>query len=497
MQRPLPVNAFLSTVGLSLLLTAAAQAAICTSPVANCFDSGSCDDADPARCAVCAEGYVTNMFRSGDVDGTQCCSSDWCVACDDAHDGRCLECVPGFYLSDDGVCRVCDKPGCTCSASGEDCLSCDNIVADFYAGLKSFVTGVDGQARCCYPGCADCVAAYDAGSDTYDAYCTMCEPTHVFVSHPDGGQCISCSNYVIDCAECADYDGTNATCNSCDPGFRLDAESNTCEACNTTAGTGCGRCTADVGVCVACKLGHHAANDENGALIGCFACIADRCLQCQADILFCEVCEAAYTGTACGACADGYGGNPVEFCEPCPQFCATCDGEFQCTECVAGSYFTVTGACTPLLLPGGTCDLVKYPNHTDCGSAQCLDTVCCSRADENCVACSTEDGTCTECAAGFDVSQVNGTCAVPGSTSEVPETTEAPTSNETTEAPTSNETTEEQTEPTDESTEEPEASTNDTNAPDHNDTTAPTDELGSAPAVTVVTVILSIAAILA
>jgi hypothetical protein len=413
-------------------------------------DCGQCSDQIPARCSNCREvdnshcqhcdgGYHPNFNRAYDVDGSQCCSDELCVNCD--HDGKCLECLAGWYADADGACHVCDKPGCTCSSAGDDCLSCDSYFGLSYQ-LNYYVTGQDGEARCCYEGCTDCSVMWDdpsSGNWVFNGSCTQCDEDRFLESNNDDEHhCVQCDWYVSGCAACTaeEVDGSQAvTCTACLPGYRYNADTKACDMCFTPY-DGCGKCEADISVCEGCQSHYHEVrNESSGALLECLECDHWACSQCHEAPTVCDECKTGYqlreyqdeegaNHTDCGACAEGYGGNPEDSCLPCPRFCAQCDEALECHECSEGYYLTALGHCTPLLLPGGTCDPVKYPNHTDCGSAQCLNAVCCAWYDEYCLSCSEEHGWCKECADGYELNG-NSTCDVavaPGSDEPVPST---------------------------------------------------------------------------
>jgi hypothetical protein len=381
-----------------------------------------CREDDNSRCQQCAEGYHPNYYQAYDVDGSQCCSDEFCVNCN--RDGRkCLECLAGWYADADGVCRLCDKPGCTCFAAGDDCLSCDSYFGLYYQ-LNHYVTGQDGEARCCYGGCTDCSLMWDdtsSGNWVINGSCTQCDAGRYLQSNGDEHHCVQCDWTGSGCAACTAGGGSQAvTCTACFPGYRYNANTKACGMCFAPF-YGCGKCDADISVCEGCKSRHHEVRNElTGALLGCTECEHWGCLRCSAAPTVCDECarghrlrehqdEEGENHTDCGACAEGFGGNPVESCMPCPRYCAKCDEALECHECSKGFYLTVRGYCTPLLLPGGTCDPVKYPNHTDCGSAQCLNAVCCAWDDEYCLSCSEENGLCKECADGYELNG-NSTC---------------------------------------------------------------------------------------
>jgi ribosomal protein L33 len=376
--------------------------ACCATADKNCLLCSASD----GSCWECAAGYYPSVSRAGYVVGEACVSGYPCVTWN-WHDGFCTECLAGWYADSHGSCQVCEKPGCSCSSAGNDCLNCDNLVAWAYS-LGHYVTGQDGKARCCYEGCSDCSVTWnDTSVDVWtinNVSCSECEADWYHETDSRGtGICANCGYYVDGCAECTVLDAEGfrtVTCTACLPGRRFNRDDAVCEGCQSHY--------------------HEVRNELTGALLECLECDHRACLHCRAAPSVCDECETGYqlrkyqdeegaNHTDCGACAEGYGGNPEDSCLPCPRFCAQCDEALECHECSEGYYLTALGHCTPLLLPGGTCDPVKYPNHTDCGSAQCLNAVCCAWYDKNCVACSTGNGWCKECAAGY-IRRSNGTC---------------------------------------------------------------------------------------
>jgi hypothetical protein len=313
----------------------------------------NCWEGDYGRCEWCEEGYYPNINRSYVADGTHCCAGLPCVKCD--ADGKCMECLSGWYADANGSCQVCERPGCSCSSAGNDCLNCDSYIG-LGSGLNHYVTGQDGEARCCFPGCSDCTATWNDTAINHwkinTVSCSHCEADWYHETDPDGAEiCVDCRYYVPGCATCSaeEHEGERTvTCSACGPRWRYNEDTKVCDLCNVTY-DGCGKCDDDVYVCEACQPYYHEVHGDDDAVSDCVPCDHWACMHCGEGPEVCDQCEPGYklreyqdeegyNYTDCGACADGWGGNPDYICLRCSEYCDKCDVGLLCYECADGYY---------------------------------------------------------------------------------------------------------------------------------------------------------------
>jgi hypothetical protein len=313
----------------------------------------NCWEGNYARCEWCEDGYYPLVNRSYLVDGSYCCQGYPCIECD--AEGKCAACLVGWYLNANGSCQVCEKPGCSCSSAGNDCLNCDNFIAMSYS-LGHYVTGQDGEARCCYEGCAGCSVTWNDTSinvwEINNVSCTHCEANWYQETDEYGAViCANCGYYVDGCAACTaeEVDGSQAvTCTACLPGYQYNADTKHCDACAVTY-DGCGKCDGDIEICEECQPYYHEMYGVGDAISECVPCDHWACKQCHEAPNVCDECDQGYklrtyqdeegdNYTDCNACADGWGGNAEYFCLRCSEYCAKCDVGLLCYECADGYY---------------------------------------------------------------------------------------------------------------------------------------------------------------
>jgi len=380
------------------------------SPDDTCPSDLACDSSQQCKALL---GHACTSFSE--------CASGQCtdgVCCNTACNGTCQVCNlaakrgtcspvpkdiedPPTCVSDDVTPRACDGTG-TCGAgkraAGKPCT----------AGVQCQSTYcVDGF--CCGSACN--TACYTCGKAGSEGSCT-----YIAVGYPDHSATTPCDSPNQSCngsGTCSTAKKPNgAAC----PGGASDCASNFCVdqvCCNN----------ACLGTCMACDV---AGNEGTCAFAAAGRQDLNATMPCM-GANYCDgtgVCASGLkpngstcaAGTECGStfCADGV------CCEQsCTAACYTCatSGNGKCvgviagatdsnatTKCESPNYCTALHECTAGLKPNGaTC-----VNDTDCGSAHCVDKVCCETAcsggSNTCRVCNspTALGKCVYAAAGSD-----------------------------------------------------------------------------------------------
>ncbi|ESU42289.1 Variant-specific surface protein [Giardia duodenalis] len=393
-----------------------------TKGVANCNTCQAPNNAGPATCSACQDGY----YKDSNGACTQC-NTNSCLTCETSAT-QCTSCPEGKYLNGntcvDGTSNSCgansyaDKRTWTCKACSEiaGCTECaynDNLggpVCSTCSSPNNLVkTAIDGTTTCVAE--AQCAALNTDGTHFLNQAknkCLLC--SDITTDASDNG-----NTGVANCKTCQKAaDGTNPTCSEC-----LDGYFSASGAC-TKCAANCATCTsADMSTCTVCLPGYFLKTDgsnkecvpcdnvDKGGREGCSTCSntnAFKCTKCKPNyqqsgsspVTCTKTCEdpTACGGTA-GSCKaavlDDKGvfhyycslcGDPTTF--PINGLCTkdnngnTCkDGV--CTQCADG-YFLYMGGCyntqtTPgslmcTVAAGGICttptgQYFKIPGATD------------------------------------------------------------------------------------------------------------------------------------
>jgi hypothetical protein len=373
-----------------------------------CVDGSECDS------EICQNDVCCDTFCFGD-----------CVACSEAagaeQDGTCgptagLSCVNNFNCAEVDICS--DQGLCLADPAEEICPITECLENNFCGKGTCFETPVDDGTLC------------SNGGTCQGGICIPPDPLENGETCTNGIQCLSgeCWDEVCcdtacfgQCQACAiatgaDEDGTCAPVNDGDScgkgGTCLDGECANLlpdgESCEDGAECNSGNCVDDVccdttcsGLCVACS--ESAGGQEDGVCVeledGAACGQGGTCEAGECDTLLPngEACEQE------DECESDYCVDDVCCNTPCAGECTACDG-------------AQPGTCQPVedgtACEGGTCGdglcVLDSPKELgepceaaeECGSGQCVDSVCCDSAcDGECDACSTaqgaaEDGTC-------------------------------------------------------------------------------------------------------
>jgi MYXO-CTERM domain-containing protein len=316
----------------------------------------------------CADGVCCNS----DCNGTcqQCTVAGKVGTCSPVPSG--LE-DPPTCASDDLTPRTCDGTG-TCTTgkrtTGKPCTAGAQCTSSFC---------VDGF--CCNSNCANtCYACNKTGAEGNCSVIQVGQQDHSATTTCDGP-----TKYCSGSGTCAmDKKPNGQACpngnSDCGSGFCVEGV-----CCNSTCLGTCQSCTVagSEGTCVNSSPGQQDPNATT-------PCTGSN---------YCDgtgVCTSGLkaNGSACGGatqCGSGYCQDGVCCEEACTAACYTCaaSGNGKCTGVVAGgtdsnaatkceapNFCTALHECTSGLKPNGaTC-----ANDSDCGSAHCVDKVCCESA---------------------------------------------------------------------------------------------------------------------
>jgi hypothetical protein len=396
---------------------------------------------DPTQQCKALAGHTCTSFSdcaSGHCADGVCCNTDCngtCQQCNLAGKlGTCSPTPNGIEdpptcMSDDLNPRACDGSG-VCAAgkrtTGKPCT----------AGVQC-TSGYCVDGFCCNSSCAN--TCYTCGKAGSEGSCTV-----ISVGAQDHSATAPCDGPMQYCSgsgTCSTNKKPNGGlcpngATDCGSGFCIDG------VCCATACTGnCQSCAVpgSEGSCVFSRAGEQDTNATT---------------PCTGAGMFCDgtgVCQSGKkaNGATCSAAADcgsNYCVDGVCCEEACTGTCYTCaaSGNGKCTGVIAGStdsnattkceapnFCTALHECTSGLKPNGaTCT-----NDSDCGSAHCVDKVCCESAcfggSSTCHVCNSAGalGKCVNAAAGSDahnecggMNGCGGTCDGQGACAWAPAT---------------------------------------------------------------------------
>jgi hypothetical protein len=365
----------------------------------------------------------TSDCLTGDscVDGV-CCSASSCTTCQACNiagsAGNCAN-VPSNALEPHGLCATNPPCGFTGSCNGNG--KCQNAGTGVSCGSASCPTGSStftpvshctGAGACAAPVSSTCTGGFNCNSST-----ASCKTTCT-----GDGDCVApltCqgSGSTQTCAKKPNGQACPGGATQCISGFCTDGvccgtgPCGTCQACNVN---GLGSCaplaagtTAPSGQCAA-----SGTCGNTGTCNGSSACTkAATSVTCLAAS--CSTSGATYTPTS--FCSGGGSCSTPGAVSCSPYFCGTSGCKITCnnidSDCISGDYCTgAAGACLPVKSLGVAC----LSNH-ECGSANCVDGVCCgSPSCGTCLSCNVtgKAGTCT--IVGANVAEPHGRCSANG-----------------------------------------------------------------------------------
>jgi len=233
---------------------------------------------------ICSSGWTPKDMMEG-IEGVGrnniACCDEWCGDFPCPSGQRNVGDVLG--TPDAGLCcEAC--AGSNCKDCGADPTMCAQCIPGFRLDPMSGTCEACGENDCsCYPG-----TRLDLGDGTCDA----CEAAN----------CGTC---------CAD----KARCDSCLPGYELNATAGICSM-PTCLGQNCKQCDAD-GVCLKCNEGFYVDVGR------CKFCEAEGCTSCSKDPSECDSCKAGHGIDASGLCARC---TAETECSSCSQNLSKCDG---------------------------------------------------------------------------------------------------------------------------------------------------------------------------
>jgi uncharacterized repeat protein (TIGR01451 family) len=392
---------------------------------AGCDGAGSCPAQQTQSCIPYTCGATACLGNCGrDAD---CVAGDWCaggvcaprlgdgVACGAA--GQCASgnCVDGVCCDQacDGQCQACDVPGsagacvavsgdphgarAACSTDGSACGgSCDGA-----HGLSCAYPAAQCRGASCGAGVATLAASCDGAGHCPVQQTQPCAP-YICGAAACRGDCVvdtDCSGGNF-CAAgvCAPVLAAGAACggaNQCGSGFCVDG---VCcdQACN-------GQCQAcdvpgSAGACAAVAGAPHGARQaclSDGSFCG-GVCDGSNGASCAYPATQCRGASCSSGVATLAAACDGAGRCPAVQTQACGAYvCGPTACKGNCgndADCVAGDWCSA-GVCVPLLSAGSACTVASQ-----CGSANCVDGVCCTSAcNGQCEACNVAGsaGACT------------------------------------------------------------------------------------------------------
>jgi hypothetical protein len=390
-----------------------------------CPNDLACDATQQCKALL---GHACTTFgecASGHCADGVCCNSDCngiCQQCNQAaKPGTCSPVPSGIEdpptcASDDLMPRACDGTG-TCApgprANGKPCTAGAQCTSKFC---------VDGF--CCNGSCAN--TCYTCGKAGSEGVCSVIPQG--LVDHSATTTCDGPMKYCSGSGTCSmDKKPNGQAC----PGGNGDCGSGFCVegyCCNSTCLGTCQSCAVagSEGTCVNSSAGQQDPNATTPCTGSNYCDGAGSC-----------VSGLKANGTACSAanqCGSGFCQDSVCCEEACTAGCYTCaaSGNGKCTgilpggtdsnattKCEAPNFCTALRECTSGLKPNGaTC-----ANDSDCGSAHCVDKVCCESAcfggSSTCHVCNSAGalGKCVNAAAGSDAhSECKGSFMLCGGT---------------------------------------------------------------------------------
>ncbi|XP_029024628.1 proprotein convertase subtilisin/kexin type 5 [Betta splendens] len=251
----------------------------------------------------------------------------------------------------------------------------------------------------CDPECSD-----DGCEGPGPQQCVTC--LHFFLKFKNNTRCVSecpsgfwgerrrCKRCFSSCESCTG--SRSDQCTSCQPGYHLTEETNTCTAL--------------------CGDSYYLDHDANM----CRKC-SENCLKCTSNSI-CTECkqDTSLQGNRCQrSCAAGFYHDKLEgTCKPCHKACATCAGAGvgACSHCAEG-YLMEEWRCV------SSCSAGFYATEPNPEIAD--GHRLCRRCDASCLTCVGRLGNCSSCSSGHSLQEgvcvVNTVCAdrqYPGSSGE-------------------------------------------------------------------------------
>lgn len=170
-----------------------------------------------------------------------------CLTCYNAT--YCLECMPEYYLNEYETCSKC-LYGCSVCSDNSSCSTCNDGLYLTNTGMCAF----------CSSGVATCTIAV----------IQTCESNYFLLS-------TICAGCFTSCQSCSDF----VTCNVCNLGFYLSADTTSCLSCSSN----CMICS-DLNSCTACLEGYTQSGGSCQLFSCtnfdrfCTSCSSSQCLTC-------------------------------------------------------------------------------------------------------------------------------------------------------------------------------------------------------------------------
>ncbi|KCV68128.1 TKL protein kinase [Fonticula alba] len=309
---------------------------------------------DGQSCLASCTGASVTGFHRG-----TCACHDDCDGCEVQHLGPSTDPLPTVVCT---ACHGAKVPSVPPAIGASGCLDCHTTCA------KCSVPGEALACTECFPGQGllhqnECRATCPPGfrPDAASAACIACQP-----------RCLAC--------------GQDDTCTDCVAGYFPQGPA--CQPCASS----CAAC-ADGAACTACQPGLVFLDPDPGVPSLCGSTCAPgeyvgagRCAACDGS---CELCAGG--PDQCRVCAEGFrwagpapGPGGTGTCVACEPGCASCTGT-ACLSCAPGLLLTAAGACV------SACPAGSFSNGESC-----------QPCDISCAACAGGMGNqCTDCL-GFD-----------------------------------------------------------------------------------------------
>lgn len=208
----------------------------------------------------------------------------------------CTNCLPGYVLSASNQCIPCMTNCSVCTLNKN--TQTNNQPVCIGCSIGYYLNPLSGQCTNCGMYCAGCFNS---------TVCVTCLPGYSITSNY---QCIV--RCIYPCTTCS---STNqASCNSCQAGFTLNTNNNTCTP----------TCTSSSTTCSICPLGS-SINVVNSV---------QTCVSCTASSA-CARCDST-NPSVCISCAFGLYLSNSSTCVACSTGCSNCINLNTCFRCMIG-----------------------------------------------------------------------------------------------------------------------------------------------------------------